>query len=829
MPTLSHAPRVVARHGAAVAILAAALPFAAPHLMHAQSPAAASAEQGAASLQGRITAPDHTPLEGVAVIVQPADSTTGLAARRGAMTDAAGRYAVTGLAPGVYTVTARRVGLAEERRTLTLGAGAMMADFRLAERAAIIAPVVVSATRERQRRAEASATIDVLDGAEVRLARAAHPAQVMKRVPGVYVSQLSGEGSSVAIRQPITTKPMYLYLEDGIPTRATGFFNHNALYEVNIPQSGGIEVLKGPGTALYGSDAIGGVVNVLSRPAPVSPSAEVSTEGGGYGYQRLLATAGGMKGHDGLRADLNLTRVDGWREHNAYDRQSGTLRWDHAGDGGLTIRGVVTGTRVDQNDAIAQDSTQFFARSTLNRSPLAYRRVRAVRASAAVERQTGASSWGLTPYVRRNTLALLPNWQLTFDPQVYETRSTSFGLLARARRDLGPMVAGRPLARVIAGADLDVTPGDYRADSVRLFRRGTGGATVYDSVQATRRLYDYDVTYRQASPYAQVELSPVAALPGLRMDVGARYDVMGYGYRTRLAPTQAGRWRVPENTTRRYMRFSPKLGVTYEASPALGVFASYRAGFRAPGQGQLFTQGATENTVDLAPVKVGSYEAGVRGQLGTRLGYTASAYDMTLRDDILTFTRADGLREVRNAGVTRHRGVETSLGALLARDLRLDVAYSAKRQRYVTYTPQAARPASGTAAARPAIEYAGLPIEQAPSQLGNALLTWSPRALRGGRVAAEYTATGRYVAGYLLDAQSRPTAPRYYDGYRLWNLHASAQVTPNVELFGRVINAGNVTYAEVASYNHNDPVQRDTYTPGNPRTVYAGVRVSAVR
>lgn len=55
----------------------------------------------------------------------------------------------------------------------------------------------------------------------------------------MHVSDLSGEGHSMAIRQPITTKPMYLYLEDGIPTRATGFFNHNALYEVNIPQSGG--------------------------------------------------------------------------------------------------------------------------------------------------------------------------------------------------------------------------------------------------------------------------------------------------------------------------------------------------------------------------------------------------------------------------------------------------------------------------------------------------------------------------------------------------------------------------------------------------------------
>ena len=82
-----------------------------------------------------------------------------------------------------------------------------------------------------------------------------------------------------AIRQPITTNPVYLYLEDGIPTRSTGFFNHNALYEINVPQAGRIEVFKGPGTALYGSDAIGGIINVSTR----APSYDPSVLGGGGG------------------------------------------------------------------------------------------------------------------------------------------------------------------------------------------------------------------------------------------------------------------------------------------------------------------------------------------------------------------------------------------------------------------------------------------------------------------------------------------------------------------------------------------------------------------
>jgi outer membrane receptor protein involved in Fe transport len=804
-PSLARRSRPVC--AAALLLAAGALP-ALPAVLAAQ-PVADRATSG--SVEGRITTSAGAPLANVLVLLQAAAG-----APRGAMTDDAGRFAIRGVPEGAYTLVARRVGLAEQRREVTVAAGATRADLTLAEQAAVVAPVVVSATRETQRRAEASATIDVLDGGEVRLARAAHPAQVMKRVPGVYVAQLSGEGHSMAIRQPITTKPMYLYLEDGIPTRATGFFNHNALYEVNIPQSGGIEVLKGPGTALYGSDAIGGVVNVLTRPAPAAPTFEVATEGGGYGYGRLLASGGTTRGRDGVRADLNLTRMDGWRDRNAYDRQSATVRWDHFGNDGLSLRTVVTGTRVDQNDALAQDSSQFFRRDPLNRSPLAYREVSALRAATTIERQGETSSWSVAPYARYNVLDLLPNWQLTFDPQRWSTRSTSFGLLAKVRRDLPAL-----RAKVIAGADVDLSPGSYRADSLRLFRSGSGVTLRYDSAQATRAVYDYDVTYRQASPYVQAEFAPLARL---RVDAGARYDWMSYDYSTRLAPTQTGRWRVPENMTRSYTRLSPKVGLTYEASPALGLFASWRAGFRAPSQGQLFTQGTTDSTWTLKPVKVASAETGVRGQLGRRVLYQLSAYDMTIRDDILTFTRPDGLREARNAGTTRHRGLESSVSAMLVPSLRLDVAYSVSDQRYVTYRPVDARAATATTPATPEINYAGRDIEQAPTQLGNALLSWSPRLLKGGRLAAEWSHTGSYVAGYYLDQQSRPTTPRTYGGHDVLHLHANAQLTSRIELFGRVLNVADRTYAELASFTANDRVQPDQYTPGAPRTVYAGLR-----
>ena len=164
---------------------------------------------------------------------------------------------------------------------------------------------------------------------------------------------------------------------------------------------------------------------------------------------------------------------------------------------------------------------------------------------------------------------------------------------------------------------------------------------------------------------------------------------------------------------------------------------------------------------------------------------------------------------------------------MLRPTLRLDAAYSLSSQRYVTYTPQAARADAAGKLVAAEVSFAGRTIEQAPSALGNVLLSWTPKALRGGRLAAEWSQTGRYVMGYEVDALGAPTEPVWYDGHQVWNLHANMQVTPRVELFGRVLNLANRTYAETASYTANDRVQPDTYNPGNPRTVYAGVRLTA--
>ena len=98
--------------------------------------------------------------------------------------------------------------------------------------------VIVSTTREQELLSETPASIGVISEDSVRQLGATHPQQILSQVPGVAVSVTNGEGHTTAIRQPFTTSPLYLFLEDGLPIRATGFFNHNALYELDLPMAG---------------------------------------------------------------------------------------------------------------------------------------------------------------------------------------------------------------------------------------------------------------------------------------------------------------------------------------------------------------------------------------------------------------------------------------------------------------------------------------------------------------------------------------------------------------------------------------------------------------
>ncbi|HLP98992.1 MAG TPA: TonB-dependent receptor [Sideroxyarcus sp.] len=674
-----------------------------------------------------------------------------------------------------------------------------------ADEAVALDDVVVTGTREAQKKSELAATVGKVSGEALRAAKASHPSQVMGRIPGVWVNITGGEGHQTAIRQPLTTNAVYAYLEDGIPVRSTGFFNHNALYEVNMPQSGGIEVTKGPGSALYGSDAIGGVVNVLSRRPPTAAEVEASGELGSFGWKRLLVSGGNSFDDNGVRADLNLTKSDGWRKATGYDRQSGTLRWDRVVDETAVLKVLATVSNIDQQTAgsSAISLADYTGDPTINYTPISFRKVQAKRLSVAYDKETEDTLLSITPYFRDDSMDLLANWSLGYDPTVYNTSNQSFGMLAKYRMDFAPY-----RSRLIVGVDVDHSPGSRSEDSILTSKVGQ----VYTGYTVTNRIYDYKVTYQGVSPYVHGELSPTAAL---RLTGGLRYDDMSYDFRNNRAATAVSavtavgtKWYGQSaDTSRRYNHLSPKLGATYAFSDSLNGFLSYNHSFRAPSEGQLFRPSAAASAVlaqqiaagnlELKPVKVDSYETGLRGTAPFGVSFEASLYRMVKRDDILT--QKDPLTNAPlsvNGGKTLHRGIELGLAAPLGAALKLDVAYSYAKHSYDSWVTNTA-------------DFTGKEMALAPRTIANARLSYTPALLHGGNLSAEVVTLGSY---WMDDANTAR-----YSGHDLLNLAASYHFAGELALFAKINNLADRRFAESTSGT-------SSYAPGMPRTFYLGIQ-----
>jgi iron complex outermembrane receptor protein len=662
-----------------------------------------------------------------------------------------------------------------------------------------LSEMTVTGTREGELKSETPASITILDAGTIGATKPAHPREIISRVPGAVMMQTNGEGHTTGIRSPIGTDPVYLYLEDGIPTRATGFFNHNALFEVDVPNAGGMEIIRGPGSALQGSDAIGAVINTLTKAPSVKPETEMTAEGGSFGWARLLATSSNSWGDTGVRGSLNLTHTDGWRHRTEYDRRSGTLRVDQALDANSYLKTVVSATNASmQTGANARLSYVDYEKDpTLNYHSIFYRDVKALRASTAYEREEGAALLSLTPYMRWNWMQLFASFS-TSDPSIQTTENYSLGLQAKYRQDFLPW-----RTRLVSGIDLDHSPGSQTDDRVVLKK----GGEFYTGYNMGARIYDYDVTFSQASPYVHAETSPVEAM---RLSAGLRGDFMRYEYDNHL---RSGSFTTTNalgtgnstlyrmaNSERYYSHLSPSLGGTYAFDPALNAFARYKHSFRAPGQSQLFRSGSASDTLHLSPVKVDTYEAGLRGNDKSPFTWEITAYNTIKRDDILSVRDTSGTTISSNNGKTHHKGVELALGWQFLPDLRTDLATGYARHRYATWNNS-----SG--------DFSGKDIPSAPDRVSNLTLAYKPKdgPLKGLWMEAEWAHVGKY---WTDDANTA-----MYRGHDLFNLRGSYEIFESVELFGRVMNMSDQKWATCASYSSG----RLEYCPGMPLTVFGGL------
>ena len=200
-------------------------------------------------------------------------------------------------------------------------------------------PVVVTATRIEQPIDQIGTTISVVEKDQIQ-GQQIHPlATVLEQVPGVVVLQSGSPGTitDVSIRGASASQTLLLLDGVEINTGTTGAFDIANLTTDNLSR---VEVLRGAGGSLYGSQAIGGVVQMLTEEGEGAPKASILSEGGNRATERQVATLNGSEGNLGYSGAVSYFSTQGFQQINDNsDNLSTAGRLDYHLDEKTTIRG----------------------------------------------------------------------------------------------------------------------------------------------------------------------------------------------------------------------------------------------------------------------------------------------------------------------------------------------------------------------------------------------------------------------------------------------------------------------------------------------------------
>lgn len=648
--------------------------------------------------------------------------------------------------------------------------------------------LVVTGTRSGTPILELAGNTGRISEEEIDLVRPDHITEIVNRVSGVNIQRGNGQEHLTSIRSPVLTggagAGSFLFLEDGIPLRAAGFANVNGLFEVNYEQAGGIEVVRGPGSALYGSNAVHGLINVLSRAPSLDLEREIDLSIGPHDLYQMKGTVSDTIGQHGYRLSVNGTTDGGYVSEAGYDQQKVSFRHDYYGDID-SFKTLFSHTNLNQETAGYITGFKAYedeSRSRTNPNPEAYRDAKATRLSTEWERQlTDTSTFKLTPYLRHTEMEFLMHF-LPGQP-VEKNKHTSVGLLSAYTKDLE---GGHT---IILGTDFEYTEGE-------LYEEQFNPTTFGQFLQGLH--YDYEVDATVLAPYIHSEWQ---VLDKTRVTAGVRYEYTKYDYTNNTDSREFGtRYLRPDSGKDTFSNLSPKLGLVQQLTDDTAAFINYARGNRAPQTTDLYrAQIGPSQTGSADSESIDSIEIGVR-KVGEGLQYEIAAYQMKKKDYFFTDSSSENVPD----GKTKHTGLE--VGMFYPFNELFDIGANVT---FAKHEYDFDKSGSG-------IEK-GDYLVTAPKRMANIRLGWNVTPVT--RAELEWVHMSEY---YVNDANTAK-----YEGHDVFTLRASHAVTDSLTLYGRVHNLFNTEYAERADFliNGANP-EGYRYFVGEKRYLHVGASYS---
>jgi iron complex outermembrane receptor protein len=595
-----------------------------------------------------VTAQPHGEIHGNVIDAQSGEALPGANVQvqgtvLGSVTDLRGAFVIKRVPAGTYTLRASFVGYQTVSATVRVKADSIAQKKFLLEPSTIeIADVVVTASRQPEEIQTAVVSVSALTKTEALRRNSLRLDAALESIPGV---SLVGENVNVRNSTGYTRGlgSRVLILLDGVPALPSDFGNMN--WDIlPVTDFERVEVIKGPASALYGSFALGGVINIITKPPQPQGRFAIRTSAGIYdkpyerdwrwtdrtlNFNRLDLSYSKQVGKLGLRFSLGRHESTGDRENRHFQRWNGT---------GKLIWTFGNGSEFSLFGAYARDRRGEFVwaeHGNPYKSPLAFLDYR-----LSLDAYTFYGQYRL----RANDWLEL-KWRASYVRQQTGNQFKKEGDFEPAQ---GP------------GADWQL---HAQLDSTMSFTVGLEYHYDYAEQRQIGRHFAYTV-----SPYLQQIWQP---RPYLRFTSGLRYDhyylLPGPAIQTKIIDSVLVEVRNPLPAGKEEQYLSPQLGMSYQLFSQTVFHAALGWGIRIPVLGERFLQ--FDQPIPFQPnagiltERSFSFEMGLRQRLGDRANLEATAFHNLYNDliePVFVATATSFYATLVNIPRARIQGIEAS-------------------------------------------------------------------------------------------------------------------------------------------------------------------------
>lgn len=715
------------------------------------------------------------------------------------------------------------------------------------------ADILVTAVRPQPYDRPIGQTVSSVDESFLAAVRGASVTELMQSLPGVTVQQNNGpRDSSISIRGSNVRGSFgirnILVFEDGFPVTQPDGLSRTDLTDPHA--YGGIDVYRGPSSALFGNYASGGAINFRTRTGQSIDGFELGFDAGSFGYRNGYATLGGKSGGFEYSLFGSHVRGEGFTNHSAYRTNTANLLASYAPNADNTLTFKFINNDLDADTPVRLTLNQFRQNPFQKGCEIAGAAATAAGCASVSLFANGANGTrvslspdqaGIGRHDRRTIAGA--RWEHALDDAtslrvqgVFDNKDISQPTGATSAR--GPEPAFNVTGDVTRTGTLGGLPATHHAGlffnyadlnnqsfNVMPGGRATLGALVS---QTSGRHYNYGGRLREEVRLAE----GLTGILGIGIE-GTRLEATQtvYAYPATASPTVR---QTP--ALRTFLNVAPEAALVYAPNQDWEIRARASTGYGTPQVGNLFVtpQGVPGNNTDLKSQRNLGFDLGADWRPADTLLLSATGFYEFFRNELVSQSPGVSLLSYTfNAPRSEHRGVELAADWQVLPEWRLSAAYTYMNQIYTRYTERLTAGSFSTA-----FDRAGHRIPGVAPNYVNARLAWgrdlTPEQRLGFFVEFKFSDT------YSIDNAMLMKAP----GYRLFNanlhydLRTPGRMFEGIHLFVQVDNLFDRVYAASAAVIANslnattgavNPAASmagasGSFYAGSPRSVSAGIR-----